>query len=304
MELHELLRDGAIPQIGFGPGTMGYSPKMKKQRRGFELFVYKVINKLFIRPRMRRHYVNMVANAFKVGFRLLDYSSAYGSADLVGKAIQKSGVKREDLFITSRVSNGAQREHRVREEFMQFLTKMGVDYVDLLQFHWPVTGLYLQTWREMEKLKDDGYVRHLGVANCHQHHLEKIFKICKYRPEVGQFECHPLFTQKPLIDYYKKQGIIVEAYTPLARYDDRLVRLPLLKRLEKKYKKNFVQIILRWHVQNGIIPVVKSLSKKHQQSNFEIFDFELDAEDMAAIDSININSRMRYDPDNCDFNIL
>ena len=304
MELHELLRDGAIPQIGFGPGIMGYSPRMKKQRRGVELFVYKVINKLFIRPRMRRHYVNMVANAFKVGFRLLDYSSAYGSADLVGKAIQKSGVKREDLFITSRVSNGAQRDHRVREEFMQFLRKMGVEYVDLLQFHWPVTGLYLDTWREMEKLKEVGYVKHLGVANCHQHHLEEIFKICKYRPEVGQFECHPLFTQKPLIEYYKKQGIIVEAYTPLARYDDRLVRLPLLKRLEKKYNKDFVQIILRWHVQNGIIPVVRSLNKKHQQSNFEIFDFELDAEDMVAIDSININSRLRYDPDNCDFNIL
>ena len=304
MELHELLREGAIPQIGFGPGSLGYSPKMKKQRKGVELFIFKVINKLLIRPQKSKHYIDVVANAFKVGYRLLDYSSAYSSVDLVGKAIRKSGISRSEIFITSRVSNRAQRNHQVREEFMQFLRKMGVDYVDLLQFHWPVTGLYLDTWREMEKLKEEGYVKHLGVANCHQHHLEEIFKICKYRPEVGQFECHPLFTQKPLIEYYKKQGIIVEAYTPLARYDDRLVRLPLLKRLEKKYKKNFVQIILRWHVQNGIIPVVKSLNKKHQKSNFEIFDFELDVEDMVAIDSININSRLRYDPDNCDFNIL
>lgn len=304
MELHELLREGAIPQIGFGPGSLGYSPKMKKQRKGVELFIFKVINKLLIRPHKSKHYIDVVANAFKVGYRLLDYSSAYSSVDLVGKAIRKSGISRSEIFITSRVSNRAQRNHQVREEFMQFLRKMRVEYVDLLQFHWPVTGLYLDTWREMEKLKEEGYVKHLGVANCHQHHLEEIFKICKYRPEVGQFECHPLFTQKPLIEYYKKQGIIVEAYTPLARYDDRLVRLPLLKRLEKKYNKDFVQIILRWHVQNGIIPVVKSLNKKHQKSNFEIFDFELDAEDMVAIDSININSRLRYDPDNCDFNIL
>jgi diketogulonate reductase-like aldo/keto reductase len=223
---------------------------------------------------------------------------------LLGEAIRKSGVPREEIFITTRVSNKAQMNHKVREQFMSFIKNLGVDYVDLLQFHWPVTGLYLDTWREMEKLKDEGLVKHLGVANCHQHHLEEIFKICKHRPEVGQFEIHPLFTQKQLIQYYKDNGIVVEAYTPIARYDDRLVRLPLLKRLEKKYNKTFVQIILRWHIQNGVIPLVRSMSNKHQMENFSIFDFELSSEDMAAIDSININSRLRYDPDNCDFSIL
>ena len=181
---------------------------------------------------------------------------------------------------------------------------MKLEYVDLLQFHWPVTGLYLDTWREMETLYEEGYVKHLGVANCHQHHLEELFKVCQYRPEIGQFEIHPLFSQKPLIQYYKDNGIIVEAYTPIARYDDRLVRLPLMKRLEKKYKKSFVQIILRWHIQNGVIPLIRSMNVEHIRSNFNIFDFELDAEDMAAIDRININSRLRYDPDNCDFSIL
>ena len=187
---------------------------------------------------------------------------------------------------------------------MNFLKNMNLEYVDLLQFHWPVTDLYLDTWREMEKLYEEGYVKHLGVANCHQHHLDEILKICKHKPEVGQFEIHPLFTQKPLIQYYKEHGIVVEAYTPIARYDDRLVRLPLLKKLEKKYNKTFVQIILRWHIQNGIIPLVRSMSKEHQLENFSVFDFELSQEDMAAIDAININSRLRYDPDNCDFSIL
>lgn len=304
MLLDEMLRNGKIPQIGFGPGGMGYSPRIKKTRKGLSLFLYKVWNKVYLCSKMSRDYVNSVASALKMGYRLIDYSAAYGDGKLLGEAIRKSGVPREELFITTRVSNRAQREHSVREEFLKCIDGLGVDYIDLLQFHWPVTGLYLDTWREMEILKDEGLVKHLGVANCHQHHLEEIFKICKYRPEVGQFEIHPLFTQKPLIEYYKQQGIVVEAYTPIARYDDRLVRLPLLKELEKKYNKTFVQIILRWHIQNGCIPLVRSLNPKHQQENFDIFDFVLSDDDMKAIDGININSRLRYDPDNCDFSIL
>lgn len=303
MELEELLRQGKIPQIGLGPGAVSLN-KWKKNNKGLSFFIWRVYNKFFDAPRRKENFIIAVADALKMGYRILDYSASYGDGTLLGEAIRKSGVKREDIFITTRISNNAQMKHRVREQFEAFIKNLGVDYVDLLQFHWPVTGLYLDTWREMEKLYDEGYVKHLGVANCHQHHLEEIFKICKYRPEVGQFEIHPLFTQKPLIQYYKENGIVVEAYTPIARYDDRLVRLPLLKQLEKKYNKTFVQIILRWHVQNGVIPLVRSLSYKHQQENFDIFDFVLDEEDMKAIDSININSRLRYDPDNCDFSIL
>ena len=296
--------DKTFPSIGFGPGIMGYSPKMQKQRNGLSLFIFKVMNKLFYRPISEKNYVNSVTSALKTGFRLIDYSSAYGDGKLIGRAINRSGIDREKLFITTRVSNRAQRENKVREEFLSFLQNAGLKYVDLLQFHWPVTDLYLDTWREMEKLKDEGLAKHLGVANCHQHHLEDIFKICKYRPEIGQFEIHPLFTQKPLIQYYKDNGIVVEAYTPIARYDDRLVRLPLLKNLEKKYNKSFIQIILRWHVQNCVIPLVRTLSEEHQKENFGIFDFELSEDDMKLIDGININSRLRYDPDNCDFSIL
>ena len=304
MNFEQIFEGKQVPLIGFGPGGAGYTPKMKKQYRGIgKLFHNRVTNKINSII-VCRNYVTAIENALNLGYRLIDYSSAYGDGKLFQKAIAKSGVKREELFITTRVSNRAQREGRVREEFMKFLKNMNLEYVDLLQFHWPVTDLYLDTWREMEKLYEEGYVKHLGVANCHQHHLEEIFKICKHRPEVGQFEIHPLFTQKPLIQYYKDNGIVVEAYTPIARYDDRLVRLPLLKKLEKKYNKTFVQIILRWHVQNGVIPLVRSMSKEHQLENISIFDFELSPDDMVAIDAININSRLRYDPDNCDFSIL
>ena len=302
MEINDLVQNN-IPPIGIGPGICKRL-RYKHNPQGLFYFLFRVYNKLIYRPWASRGYVSSVKSALDTGFRLIDYSSAYGNGSLIGKAIRRSGVPRESMFITTRVSNKAQEKYVVRDEFFKCLKGLGVEYVDLLQFHWPVTGLYLDTWREMEKLYEEGYVKHLGVANCHQHHLEEIFKICKYKPEIGQFEIHPLFTQKPLIQYYKDHGILVEAYTPIARYDDRLVRLPLLKRLEKKYNKTFVQIILRWHIQNDVIPLVRSLSYNHQKENIDIFDFELDAEDMKSIDDININSRLRFDPDNCDFSIL
>lgn len=308
MEVNNIIVESFIPnlpKIGLGPGSVVqgrlYNPFSQT------LFAGRLLNKItqsFYYRILRKKYKKSLDNAFKLGYRLIDYSSSYGSGELIGSAIKKCGIPREELFITTRVSNKAQFNHTVRDEFLRCLHHMGLDYIDLLQFHWPVENHFLDTWREMEKLKEEGLVKHLGVANCHQHHLEEIYKICKYRPEIGQFEIHPLFTQKTLIQYYKDHSIIIEAYTPLARYDNRLVKLPLLKRMEQKYNKSLIQIILRWHIQNGVIPIVRSLKYAHQKDNISIFDFELDDEDMRAIDGININSRLRYDPDNCDFSIL
>lgn len=299
------LRSGIkIPVIGFGPGIMGYSAKMQKKKDPFSYFIWRVYNKFVLRPKQKREFVRAIAGALKCGYQLLDYSNAYGNQELITAAINRSKIPRDKLFLTSRISNKAQFNGTVREEFLSTLSKWGVQQVDLLQFHWPVTGKYVDTWKEMIRLKEEGYVKVIGVANCHQHHIETLEKATGILPEINQIEVHPLFTQKPLLDYCRDKGIIVEAYTPVARYDDRLVRLPLLKRLEKKYNKNFIQIILRWHIQNGVIPVIRALNPKHQESNIDIFDFEISQEDMALIDGININSRLRYDPDNCDFTIL
>ncbi|MDY5733376.1 MAG: aldo/keto reductase, partial [Succinivibrio sp.] len=178
------------------------------------------------------------------------------------------------------------------------------DYIDILMFHWPVTGKYVETWKRMIKLYNQGYVKILGVANCNQHHLDDLYSETGVYPSINQFERHPLFTQKKLVDYCKDKSIVVEAYTPIARFDDRLVRLPVLKRIAEKYHKNFVQIILRWHVQTGVIPIVRAMSSAHQKQNLDIFNFSLTDEEIDVISKININSRMRYDPDNCDFTIL
>ncbi len=300
METFKYNKNLELPQLGFGPGIMSCNQRLLPAGGIFA----KAANKFYYRPSLEKCYVNAISTALKMGYHLLDYSTSYGNWGLFGQGIRKSGVDRKKLFITTRVSNEAQRTFKVRDEFFRFLKETKLEYVDLLQFHWPVPGFFLDTWREMEKLLEEGYVKHLGVANCHQHHIEEILKICKYRPEIGQFEIHPLFTQKKLVNYYQSQGIAVEAYTALARYDDRLMRLPLLKELGEKYKKNVVQIILRWHIQCGVIPVVRAMSYEHQKTNIEIFDFSLSDKDIERINSININSRLRFDPDNCDFSIL
>lgn len=296
------LRSGAkIPAIGFGPGMGGYIPNARPKGRSILRRAY---NKLIGRPLVRRNYVRAVASAITNGFRLIDYSAAYGDGSLIGRAIRESGVRREDLILTTRVSNGAQFKGNIEDEFFRQLKNFGADYVDILMFHWPVTGCYEQTWLKMIELREKGYCRILGVANCHAHHLEALEKVSGVLPEINQFEVHPLFTQKELISYCRERNIQVEAYTPIARFDDRLMRLPLLKRIAEKYSRTVTQVILRWHIQCGLIPVVRTLNPSHQKENIDIFGFSLTDEEMTAIDSVNINARVRYDPDNCDFTIL
>ncbi|WP_010254882.1 aldo/keto reductase family protein [Treponema primitia] len=299
----KLSNDVKIPVIGNGPGGLRHSRYDKNDNKLLHL-TKRIYNKLDRKIFKEREYINAVCNAFKIGFTLFDYSAAYKNEQLIGKAIQKSGISRSDLFLTTRVTNARQVKGNIREQFLKTLEYYRTDYVDLYMFHWPVPGFYLDTWKQIEQLYKEGYCRAIGVANCHQHHLEEIFKIAEFIPQVNQFEIHPLFTQKPLIAYCKLNGIAVEAYTPIARFDERLIELPRLKKITQKYKKSIVQIVLKWHIQNGIIPVVRSLNKKHQIKNISIFDFELTEEEINIIDSFNINSRLRYDPDNCDFSVL
>lgn len=296
-----------IPMIGFGPGGCGYTSKVSwHPTHGVRSIPYRAYNKLVRRPSQEKEYVKAVASAIQQGFRLIDYSAAYGDGHLVGKGIKSCGISRSKLVLTTRVSNRAQFKgmEAIKQEFFQQLKGLGTDYVDILMFHWPVTGCYENTWQAMVELYRDGYVKTLGVANCHAHHLEKLFALTEEKPLINQFEIHPLFTQKDLIAYCREHGIQPEAYTPIARFDDRLLRLPLLKNIAGKYGKTVLQVVLRWHIQNSIIPVVRTLNPKHQRENLGVFDFSLTDEEMTQIDGVNINSRLRYDPDNCDFTIL
>jgi plant-metabolite dehydrogenase len=301
------LRDGnTIPFIGFGPGMYVTHLKWPKHPRTPYGILQRIYNRYHGIPKSRNGYIESIAKAIENGFRLIDYSETYGDYRYIKEGIKQSGVSRNELFLTTRVGNQQQFQGvgRIRESFLRGLETLGIEYFDLLQFHWPVTDIYTDTWLEMRKIRDEGLVKTLGVANCNIHHLEELHRVSGEWPVINQFEIHPLFTQKPLIEYCKQKGITVEAYTAIARYDDRLVRLPILKNIAAKYNKNLIQIVLRWHIQNGVIPIVRSMNPQHQKSNLDIFDFTLSDEEMRLIDSININSRLRYDPDNCDFSIL
>lgn len=286
-----------IPCMGTGPGGAWY-------KGGTGSLWARVYRHFIGGPALERKYVDAVAHAFKTGYTLLDYSSSYGDGVLIGKAIRKSGVPRDRLFLTTRISNAAQREHKVKECLMRQLEGFGVDQVDMLMFHWPVPGLFLDTWKEMISLYEAGYCRSLGVANCHRHHLEALLNEGSVVPVINQVEVHPLFTQKDLIDYCHERKIHVEAYTPIARNDDRLICRPLLKSIAAKYNKTPVQIVLRWHIQTGTIPIVRSWNRDRLLEDISVFDFELTPEELLSIDGLNINSRLRYDPDNCDFSVL
>lgn len=301
----ELNNGTSIPCIGLGSGTKTMKWHYQKPF-GLSLpgrALNKGYNKLYDLYKCKQ-VVRSFGKALDYGYRLIDYSSAYGRGQLIRKAIQNRGIPREQLFLTSRVSNKQQFSKTVRDGFFSTIKDLGVDYLDLYLFHWPVTDCFVDTYKEMEKLYKEGYVKALGVCNCHQHHLQAIFDECEVIPAINQFEVHPLFTQKPLIGFCKEHGIQVMAYTPLARNDDRLHSNLILKALCKKYNKNLGQIILRWDIQQGIIPIPRSSNPIRQASNIDIFDFELTEDEMIAIDSININSRLRYDPDNLDFHSI
>ena len=292
-----------LPVIGFGPGGMGYTPNV--MRRPSRAFYKRVWRKFVTTPKMRHDYVHAIAAGIQAGFRLIDYSAAYGDGSAIAKAIQISGVPRSELALTGRVTNGAQFQGKeaVEREVQNILKHYGTDYLDMLMFHWPVTDHFQATWEVLCSLYERGVARAIGVANCHPHHIEALEQV-GLRPMVNQVEVHPLFTQKPLLAYCKERGIVVEAYTPIARFDDRLMRLPALHAIAQAHHKTPTQVVLRWHIQNGVIPVIRSQNPKRQREDFDIFDFELTEQEISIIDSFNIDSRLRYHPDNCDFTIL
>lgn len=300
-----------IPSIGLGPGIMGHVSHLRTYARwnligrAFNKFAVGPWDCFVARPLKRDEFVGSISKGIKSGFRLIDYSAAYGDGALIADAIESSSVQRKDIFLTGRISNKAQFSGRsaVRDLIKRHLEEYRTDYVDVLMFHWPVTNHYEDTWCEICAAYESGLARSIGVANCHPHHLEKLMK-CGLKPMLNQFEVHPLFTQKDLIKYNQDLGILVESYTPIARMDARLFRLPALKLIAEAHGKSPVQIVLRWHIQQGLVPIVRSANPMRQKQNLEIFDFELTEEEMKAIDSFNINSRLRYDPDNCDFSIL
>jgi len=242
---------------------------------------------------------NAVRTALETGYRLIDTAALYENEEGVGRAIRDSGIPREEIFVTTKVWNSDQGYDSTLRAFETSMKKLDIGYIDLYLIHWAVKGKYLDTWKALVELYKEGRVRAIGVSNFQIHHLQDIMDHFDEIPTVNQVELHPYLTQEELREFCAKHNIKVEAWSPLGR--GRLLDLPELKRIAEKYGKTPAQVVLRWHVQNDIIVIPKSVHPERIKENADIFDFELSDEDMAAINRLNRNERFGKDPDHVDF---
>ncbi|MWC27278.1 aldo/keto reductase [Paenibacillus sp. MMS18-CY102] len=234
-----------------------------------------------------------VRAAIEAGYRSIDTAAAYQNEEGVGRAIRESGVKRDELFITTKVWNADQGYESTLRAFELSCQKLGLDVIDLYLVHWPVTGKYKETYRALEKLYQDGSVRAIGVSNFLAPHLHDLLGECEVKPMVNQLEFHPLLTQPSLQSLCGEHSIRVEAWSPLMQGK---LDLPLLQELADKYGKSPAQIVLRWDLQRGVITIPKSVKPARIAANADLFDFSLSDAEVAAIDALDEGRRFGPDP--------
>ena len=242
--------------------------------------------------------VSAVKSALRAGYRSIDTAAVYGNEEGVGQAINESGIEREKLFVTSKVWNADQGYETTLQAYETSLKKLGLEYLDLYLIHWPVKGKYLDTWRAMTELYKQGKVRAIGVSNFQIHHLKDILDASDVVPAVNQIELHPLLNQKDIRDFCQLNNIVVEAWSPLMKGN---LDLPVLLDLAKKYQKSPAQIVLRWHIQHGVVVIPKSVHDHRIRENALVFDFSLSADEVTLIDTLHTGKRFGPDPDNFDF---
>ncbi|NNV06733.1 aldo/keto reductase [Geobacillus sp. C56-T2] len=240
-----------------------------------------------------------VRTALEMGYRHIDTAAFYENEEGVGQAIRESGIPREQVFVTTKVWNTDQGYETTLKAFDTSLKKLGFDYVDLYLVHWPVKGKYKETYKALEKLYKDGYVRAIGVSNFQIHHLQDVLADCEIKPMVNQVEYHPRLTQKELHAFCRENGIQLEAWSPLMRGE--ILNEPTIMEIGKKYGKTPAQVVLRWDLQNGVVTIPKSVTPARIKENADLFDFSLTDEEMKRIDALNLNKRIGPDPDNFNF---
>jgi diketogulonate reductase-like aldo/keto reductase len=240
-----------------------------------------------------------VKAALEIGYRSVDTAAAYGNESGVGKAIRESGVRREEMFLTTKVWNDDQRGKRVVEAFEESLGRLDTEYVDLYLIHWPVKGCYQETWHEMERIYNSGRAKAIGVSNFQVHHLEDVLSSSEIVPAVNQIEFHPFLTQPELVEFCREHKIQVEAWSPLMQ--GRIITEQAVRKLAEKHHRTPAQITLRWDLQHEVVTIPKSARAGRIAENAQVFDFELSQEDMNALDALDQGRRVGPDPDDFDF---
>ncbi len=250
---------------------------------------------------------NAVKAALEAGYRHIDTAAAYGNEESVGKAIKDSGIDRKDLFLTSKLWNRDHGYESAKKALDTSLSKLGTDYLDLYLIHWPNPLKFrdewqqrnADSWRAMEEALEAGKVRAIGVSNFRPHHLDELLKTAKVTPAVNQIFLNPSDTEDELVAYNKEHGILSEAYSPLGT--GKIFTIEELKDIAAKYNKTVAQVVLRWSLQHGFLPLPKSVHTDRIQQNTDVFDFELTDEDIKKIDSFHGVAGLAKDPDTTTF---
>jgi 2,5-diketo-D-gluconate reductase A len=240
----------------------------------------------------------IVSAALEVGYRHIDTAAMYQNEAEVGRAIAKSGHNRDDLYIATKVKNTDHGFESVQRAIEQSLEELQLDYLDLYLMHWPapLRGLYVETWLGMEAAVASGKVRSIGVCNFLPEHLDAVLAAGQIVPAVNQIELHPAFQQPELRAYHAKHGIVTEAWGPLGQNKYQLSSLPGLTAIAERHGKSVHQVTLRWHLQLGNIVFPKTRSPERLKQNLDVFDFELSAQDMAAIAKLDVAFRLGNNP--------
>jgi len=234
--------------------------------------------------------VSSVADAISLGYRLIDTAMIYNSEEAVGEGIKQSGIKREELFITSKLWKTDMGYEQARQGFQTSIDKLGTDYLDLYLIHRPSGGDWKGSWKAMEELYHAGKIKAIGMSNADFDQMDYLIANSEVKPAVHQIETHAFFQEGKAHDYLKQHGIIMEAWAPLAEGRHGLFTNDTLAAIGKKYNKSNAQVSLRWHYQRGIIAIPRSKRRAHRMENLNIFDFELEDSDMAAISKLDLNT--------------
>jgi 2,5-diketo-D-gluconate reductase A len=237
-----------------------------------------------------------VEEALAVGYRHLDTAAAYGNEAGVGAAIAAAGVPREEVFLTTKLWNSEQGYDSTLRAVEQSLERLGTDQVDLYLIHWPLPGrdLFLDTWRAFERIKAEGGARSIGVSNFRVEDLERLRREAEERPTVNQIELHPRLQQAALRAWHSDHGIATEAWSPLAQGE--LLEDGTIETVAAHHERTPAQVVLRWHLQLGNVVIPKSANPERIRQNFELFDFALSEDDMAAIERLDAGERTGPDP--------
>ncbi len=239
----------------------------------------------------------VTSDALAMGYRHIDTARIYNNETGIGRAIRESGIPRDDLFITTKLWNGDQP--KARDALSASLDRLGLEHVDLYLIHWPAPqrGTYVDAWTQLEVLKQDGLTTSIGVSNFEPEHLDALAKVSDTVPVLNQVELHPLFQQKALRAVHAERGIATESWGPLGHGAvDLGTEIPAFANLVERYDKTVAQIVLRWHLQEGLIVFPKTSSKERLVENLAIFDFEISEDDMDEIRGFDADQRLGSAP--------